>query len=238
MSAIEALLPTSRTADRVAARPQRENKPGLRLLPSRRTRMSRFPFILSLVAMLAAGMGGLVVVNTQIQLQATELASLQQEATNLEYQQAQAQAEVNKLRSASSLEVQAYKLGLRPNPRPAFVVLPDGKILGTPTKVTGKELPAQVYLTWEQAVKQQEQARAAVAQEKAAQAKKAADEAARKKAADEAAAKKKAADEAAKKKAADEAAAKKKAADEAAAKKKAAEEAAKKKPTAKPTGGR
>lgn len=142
------------------------------------TRVSRFPFILGLVALIALAMGGLVVVNTQIQTQAVELAALEREATNLGHQQAALEADVNQARSAAHLEQQAHKLGMRPNPNPAFIVLPEGKILGTPTPVVGNELGDQVYLTWEQVVKIQEDARLQVVQDKHAAA-----EAARQKAA-------------------------------------------------------
>ncbi|MGD8215093.1 hypothetical protein [Aestuariimicrobium sp. Y1814] len=189
MSAVQILDPvddsprgTPKTRRRLKAVPEKQ--------PSR---VSRFPFILGLVALVALGMGGLVVVNTQIQTQAKELAALERQATNLGHQQAALEAEVNKLNSAASLEQEAYKLGMRPNPNPAFIVLPEGKILGTPTVVTGDELPHQVYLTWEQVVKQQEDARLQVVKDKQAAA-----EAARLKAEEER--KKKAEEEEAKKK--------------------------------------
>ncbi|MGA4507114.1 hypothetical protein ACQB6R_05285 [Propionibacteriaceae bacterium G1746] len=202
MSAVQALEPLARIATR-ADRARRR----LSLIEAAPRKVSRFPFLLALVALLAVGMGGLVVVNTQIQTQATELAGLQREAANLSHKQAQTQAEVDNLRSPASLQAKAYELGMRPNPQPAFIVLPEGKILGTPTKVTGKELPDQVYLTWQQQVQQQEAARLAVVKAKAdAAAKKAAED---KLKAEQAAAKKKAAEDAAAKKAADEATAKK-----------------------------
>ena len=214
MSAVEAFDPIGDQPP--SGRPD-TRRDGLRLLAARPARMSRFPFILTLLAIVALGMGGLVVVNTQIQTQSTQLAELQREAVTLQNQKAQLEADVNQRRSASNLQVEAQKMGMRPNPNPAFILLPDGKIVGTPTKVTGKEMPDQVYLTWQQAQKRQEDARAAVAREKAeAEAKRRAQIAAAKKKADDAAKKKKA-DEAAKQKAD---AAKKKAAED--AKKKAA----------------
>ena len=194
------------SSPRVVARPQRD-RPRLRLLAPHRGRLARFPFVLGLLTILAIGMGMLVVVNTQIQTQAAQLSTLQRREQSLAHQQAQRQAEVDQQRSASTLQVRAYDLGMRPNPRPAFIVLPEGKILGTPTKVTGKELPDQRYLTWQQAQQKQEASRAAVARQRAeaerrrqaaADAKKKADAEAAKKKAD-AEAKKKADAEAKKK---------------------------------------
>ena len=192
MSAVHVLDPVEELPKPKAA-PRRK----LRVVPEATpARVSRFPFVLGLVALIALAMGGLVVVNTQIQTQAVELAALEREATNLGHQQAALEADVNQARSAANLEQQAHKLGMRPNPNPAFIVLPEGKILGTPTPVVGNELGDQVYLTWEQVVKIQEDARLQVVTDKQAAA-----EAARQKAAQDAAAKK-AADEAAAKKAA------------------------------------
>jgi len=141
-------------------------------------KISRLPFVLGLVAIIALGMGGLVVVNTQIQSRAQDLAALEQSASSMKHREAQLQAEVNQMRSASELQVRAHKLGLRPNPHPAFIILPGGQIVGTPTKVSGKELPDQVYLTWQQVQQRQEESRAKVAQERAAQRKRAAEQAA------------------------------------------------------------
>jgi hypothetical protein len=47
---------------------------------------------------------------------------------------------------------------MRPNPHPAFLVLPSGKVLGKPTPVGGEEVPALIIktpaqLAAEQAVK-------------------------------------------------------------------------------------
>lgn len=198
MSAVHVLVPVEEHPKGKSA-PKRNLKAVPEATPAR---VRRFPFVLGLVALIAVAMGGLVVVNTQIQTQAAELATLERRAATLGYQQAALEADVNQARSAGHLEQQAHNLGMRPNPNPAFIVLPEGKILGTPTVVTGNEMDDQVYLTWEQVVKMQEDARLQIVKDKQAAA-----EAAKKKAAEEQA-KKKAEDEAAKKKAADEAATK------------------------------
>lgn len=181
MSAVEAIEPLDRLPPerKVAATPQRQ-RPRLRLLAAPSGHgdaqpVARLPFALMLLAVLALGMGLLVIVNTQIQTRASELAALEHQASQLTNQKAQLQTEVNQKRSASSLQVQAHRLGMRPNPKPAFIVLASGQILGTPTKVNGNELPHQVYLGWEQTQQAQEDSRAAVAREKAEEARKAED---------------------------------------------------------------
>lgn len=161
-------------------KPERESrKPHLREVQNS-PRSPRVPFILVLGVLIVAGMAGLVVLNTVIQSQAAEVAKLRNESAALGYQQAALTAEVQQLRSAGSLQQKAYALGMRPNPAPAFILLPSGKIVGKPTVVTGKELPDQQYLTWQQQQQAQQNARAEVARQKAAEAKRRAEEAKRK----------------------------------------------------------
>jgi hypothetical protein len=68
---------------------------------------------------------------------------------------------------------------MRPNPHPAFLVLPDGKIVGKPIPVSGQEMPSLVVKTPEELAAQRAKKAAAdarkAAQAKAAQAKAAAE---------------------------------------------------------------
>jgi hypothetical protein len=182
------------------------------------------PFILVLIAIFGVGMTGLLMLNTTLQNQAFQAGTLNRQATELAYTQADLESQLDRAAAPQELARRASAYGLRPNPYPAFVVLPKGKVLGKPKVVTGLEAPTIVVKT-----------PAEVAAERAAAAAKAkadAAAAAAKAKADAAAAKAKA--EAAKKAEATKAkadAAKKKAE---AAKKKAAQQAAAKKP-AEPT---
>jgi hypothetical protein len=166
----------------------------LRPVPVVRTRMSRVPFILVLIGLFGFGMAGLLMLNTTLQNQAFEARTLSKQATELAYTQASLERHAEDLRAPQELARRASALGLRPNPHPAFLLLPDGKIIGDPQPVLGNEVPSLIIKTPQQLA----------AEKAAAEAKKAA-EAAKKAAAQKAAEAKKAAAEAAKKKAAEEA---------------------------------
>ena len=186
----------------------------LRAVPPLPARMARVPFLSVLIALFGVGMVGLLMVNTTLQNQAFESRALNRQAAQLVYAEAELQSQLNQRRTPEQIATLASALGMRPNPYPAFLVVPSGKVLGEQRRVKGTEMKSLIV-----------KSPAELAAEKAERAAKAraeaAAEAAKKKAAAEAAAKKAAAEAAAKKKAAAEAAAKKKAAAEAAAKKKA-----------------
>ena len=158
--------------------------------------MGGVPFILSLGVLLAVGMVGLLLLNTALQEQAFAVRDQQKVATQLGYQVAALETEVTEARSSARLAIAATKLGMVPNPYPAYLSLPDGGVTGDPTRMTGGELPDVRYRTPEELARIAKEREEAMARAKAeAEERKA--EAAKKKA--EAAAKK--AEEAAKKKA-------------------------------------
>ena len=186
----------------------------LRSVPPLPGRMARIPFISVLIAIFGLGMVGLLVVNTALQNQAFESRALTRQSAQLVYQEAELQSQLNQVRTPEQIAAKASALGMRANPRPAFLVVPSGKVIGEQHRVDGTEMKGLIVKTPQEiAAEKAEKAAKAKAKAEAA-AKKKAEEAAKKKAAAEAAAQKKAA---AQQKAAAEAAAKKKA-DEAAKK--------------------
>ncbi len=179
----------------------------LRAVPPLSGRMARVPFISVLIAIFGVGMVGLLMVNTSLQNQAFESRSLNRQAAQLIYQEAELQSQLNKVRTPDQIAAKASALGMRANPRPAFLVVPSGKVIGEQHRVDGTEMKGLIVKTPQQlaAEKAAKEAKArAEAQKKAeAAAEKraaAAAKAAEKKAAAVAAAQKKAAEAAAKKK--------------------------------------
>lgn len=194
----------------------------LRSVPPLPERMARVPFITVLIAVFGIGMVGLLIVNTALQNQAFESRALNRQAAQLVYQEAELQSELNAVRAPEEIAAKASALGMRANPKPAFLVVPSGKVIGEQHRVDGTEMKGLIVKTPEQLAAEKAE-RAAKAKAKAeAAAKKKAEDAAKQQA--EAAAKAKAAQE----KAAAEAAARQQAAADAAAKKKAADAAKKK----------
>lgn len=211
--------PADARASGKAARGDGTQERRLRSVPPLPERMARVPFLTVLIAIFGVGMVGLLMVNTALQNQAFESRSLNRQAAQLVYQEAEVQSQLNKVRTPEQIAAKASALGMRANPKPAFLVVPSGKVIGEQHRVDGTEMKGLI-------VKSPQQLAAEKAAKEAKARAKAAEEV-RKKAA-EAAKKKAAAAVAAQKAAAAQAAAKQKAATEAAAKKKAAAAAKKK----------
>ncbi|HEY9293662.1 MAG TPA: hypothetical protein VIP98_20485 [Microlunatus sp.] len=148
-------------------------------------RLGRVPFVLVLIGLFGLGMAGLLALNTTLQGQAFEAQALHQQANRLTYQQAALERQVDDLRSSDKLAARAFGLGMRPDPEPAFVKLPNGKLIGKSKTVVGNEVPGLVK-TPEKIAAERE---AADAKKKAEEARKQAEQARRE--ADREAAKKK-----------------------------------------------
>ena len=187
------LAPKRKSDDRPPGR-------GLRQVPIPQRRIGNVGFVIALAAFLALGMVGLLLLNTALQEQGFAVNDRQREATRLGYRVAALESEVTEARSSTRLAVEASKLGMVPNPYPVYLRLPDGRISGDPTALTGNELPDVRYRTPEQLealAKKQAEAEERRKAELAAQAKERKERAeeARRKAAEAKAAKEKAAKE-------------------------------------------
>ena len=119
----------------------------LRAVPPPRPRLARIPFLLVLIGIFGLGMAGLLMLNTTLQNQAFQARSLNRQATELAYVEADLQNQLDAAGASSELARRASLLGMRPNPRPAFLVLPKGKVIGNPNRVTGSEVPDLVVKT-------------------------------------------------------------------------------------------
>ena len=183
--------------------------PPLRPVPPPRRQMRTVGFVAVVAAVLGLGMVGVLLLTTALQEQAFQVQARQREATALANELSDLESQVTQARSVHHLGVAARRLGMRPNPYPAQLRMPDGKVTGEPRRVVGGEVPSVRYVDEEQAAKELQARHEAEAKRKAeaeekkrlAAEKKAAEELlakAEKKKAEEA--KKKKAEEAAKKK--------------------------------------
>jgi type IV secretory pathway VirB10-like protein len=134
-------------------------------------RLARFPFLLVLIGIFGIGMGGLLMLNTTLQSQACESRTLNRQATELAYAQADLENQLDALATPQELARRASALGMRPNPFPAFLVLPSGKVVGKPTPVAGSEVPALIVKTPAQVAAEQAAKRARAEAKAAAKAK-------------------------------------------------------------------
>jgi hypothetical protein len=159
----------------------------LRAVAQPAARLARFPFLLVLIGIFGVGMAGLLMLNTTLQSQAFQARTLNRQATELAYAQADLENQLDALAAPHELARRASAFGMRPNPFPAFLVLPSGKVVGDPIPVSGHEVPALIVktpaqLAAEEAAKRARAAAKAAKKEAAAEAKrKAAEREAKKK---------------------------------------------------------
>lgn len=159
--------------------------PQLRPVPPARRQMRTVGFVAVVAAVLGLGMVGVLLLTTVLQDQAFKVQDRQAQANALANELSDLDTQVTEARSIHNLGVTARKLGMRPNPFPAQLRLPDGKVTGDPTRVVGGEVPSVRYVDEEQAAKELQARHEAEAKRKA-------DEEAKKKAAAEEKAKKEA----------------------------------------------
>lgn len=117
----------------VAASPRTPLRTPLSLVPQRRKRPARAPFIAVVVALLASGLLGLLALNTVLAQDAFRLHELQAEGRVLADREQALLTAVEDLQAPSALAGRAIDLGMVPGGPPAFLRLPDGAVLGAGT---------------------------------------------------------------------------------------------------------
>jgi hypothetical protein len=83
------------------------------------------------------GVLGILVVNTKINENAFRLDKLHQQQAALNLQQQDLEQQIAYYESPGNLAAAARKLGLVPAGSPAFIQLPDGKVIGVPQPAGG-----------------------------------------------------------------------------------------------------
>lgn len=104
-----------------------------------RTQAARTPFAVLVIALLAAGVVGLLMFNTQMQQTSFTATALQREATALTAQKQSLVLELDQLRDPQRVALAARDLGMVAPSQPAFVRLSDGRVLGRPVPATGAD---------------------------------------------------------------------------------------------------
>ena len=122
-------------------------KPSLKAVPRAKPRLARVPFILVLIGVFGLGMTGLLMLNTTLQNQAFQANTLNRQASELAYIQADLESQLDQRAAPQVLAQRASDYGMRANVYPAFLVLPKGKVVGKPRAVSGNEMPTMVVKT-------------------------------------------------------------------------------------------
>jgi len=119
---------------RVTPAPAVKAEPKLRVVYGAPFRPPRMPFVIFVVALLAAGLVGLLLLNTELQRGTFQVTSLNTQADQLRDQQEQLERQVRTLESPQNLADRAVRMGMVPNPNPVFLQLSDGRVLGVPAE--------------------------------------------------------------------------------------------------------
>ena len=101
-----------------------------------RTQAARTPFAVLVIAILAAGVVGLLMFNTSMQQTSFTATALQDRVNVLTAKEQSLALELDALRDPQQLAVAAKDLGMVAPSQPAFVRLADGRVLGNPTPAT------------------------------------------------------------------------------------------------------
>jgi len=111
-------------------------------VPSRRSAASsRAPFVVLVLVLAIGGLIGLVLLNTAVNENAFRLHDLDTKQEQLDTEEQRLQQALENQESPEKLAERAEKMGLVPAGDPGFVVLPEGKVVGTPVPATAPPSP-------------------------------------------------------------------------------------------------
>lgn len=114
-------------------------RPRLTVVPKLAAPARRLPFVVLVIAVLAAGLVGLLLLNTSMERGAYRVTALRAESVALSAQQQQLQLQVAALGDPQEVAQRALRLGMVQNPSPAFLSLADGAISGRSVAGTGAD---------------------------------------------------------------------------------------------------
>jgi hypothetical protein len=109
-----------------------EETPGLRVVPQPRSRAARAPFVTLVLTLLGGGLVTLLLVNTALSQGAFAVQRLQKANLGLTEQRQELSKSLADSNQPAALASQAVALGMVPGGAPAFLRLPDGKVMGMP----------------------------------------------------------------------------------------------------------
>ncbi|GAB2951133.1 hypothetical protein GCM10027280_44510 [Micromonospora polyrhachis] len=118
--------------------PARVAPPRLKVAPPPPVRVPQAPFVALILAVVVGGVLGILVVNTKINENAFRLDKLQKQQASLDIQEQQLQKEIAQAEAPGNLAARARKLGLVESGPPAFIRLPDGRVIGIPQPAGGE----------------------------------------------------------------------------------------------------
>ncbi len=108
----------------------------LHVVPRRRVRAARVPFVTLVSLVLLGGVVGLLLFNTSMQQASFAASSLETQARTLTAREQTLRMELDDLRDPQRVAEAAQAMGMVPALSPAFLQLSDGKVVGVPAAAT------------------------------------------------------------------------------------------------------
>ncbi|MEV4755509.1 hypothetical protein AB0J86_10395 [Micromonospora sp. NPDC049559] len=112
--------------------------PRLKVAPPPPVAVPGAPFVGLILAVVVGGVLGILLVNTKINENAFRLDKLQKQQASLDIQQQQLEKQIAESEAPGNLAARARALGLVESGPPAFIRLPDGKVIGIPQPAGGE----------------------------------------------------------------------------------------------------
>ncbi|MBQ1073006.1 hypothetical protein KBX06_07510 [Micromonospora sp. C31] len=112
--------------------------PRLRVAPPPPVKVPRAPFAALVLVLVVGGVLGILLINTKINENAFRLEKLQEQQAKLDVEQQQLNKQIADAAAPGNLEANARRLGLVEAGEPAYIRLPDGKVIGVPQPAEGQ----------------------------------------------------------------------------------------------------
>ncbi|MFF3854930.1 hypothetical protein [Micromonospora sp. NPDC002575] len=133
-----ALRPAERVSPAERARPVATPSPRLRVAPPPPVSVPRAPFVALILVLVVGGVLGILLVNTKINENSFRLERLQQQQAKLDVDQQQLEKEIADAKAPGNLTATARRLGMVEAEEPAYIRLPDGRVIGVPQPANGQ----------------------------------------------------------------------------------------------------
>jgi hypothetical protein len=120
------------------SRPAATPSPRLRVAPPPPVSVPRAPFVSLILVLVVGGVLGILLINTKINENSFRLEKLQQQQAKLDVDQQQLKKDIAEAEAPGNLTAAAKRLGMVEAEEPAYIRLPDGRVIGVPQPANGK----------------------------------------------------------------------------------------------------
>jgi hypothetical protein len=124
-------------APKTAPASSQRDRGDLRVAPPAPVSAPRAPFVAFILVVVVAGVLGILVLNTKISENAFRLSHLEDQQNTLDEQEQQLNQQLDHDSSPTNLHALAREQGMVDAGQPAYITLPDGRVLGVPQPANG-----------------------------------------------------------------------------------------------------